>query len=101
MSDILDLEAALTARDTALARMEKAHSAWISAARVVAKRIAKRTGEVTADDVRAVLYPRLKPAHYNAWGAVFRHSDFEFTGQFKRSAVPKGKGNMQRVWRLA
>lgn len=99
---ILDRAAALSARDGVLRHMQARHATWLDAARMTARRIARQKGNVTADDVREILYPAgLYPKHYNAWGAVFNHADFVFTGDFRRSAVPRGKGNMQRVWRLA
>ncbi len=98
---LFDGVAALQARDDALDRVEANHADWLGQARAEARRIARLHGTVTADAVRAVMEAKgLRPRHYNAWGAVFRRSEFEWTGKWHRSSVRKGNGNMQRVWRL-
>ena len=99
---ILDDAQAQSNKESALSKVASAHANWLGIARQEALAIAAVKGTVTADDVRAVLYTQgLKPDHFNAWGAVFRTDDFQFTGEYRRSAVPEGKGNMQRVWRAA
>jgi hypothetical protein len=86
----------------ALDQLEEHHEDWLYFARLEAVRIARIKGTVTADDVRAELYRRgITPKHHNAWGAVFRDKRLVWTGKFRKSALPQGKGNMQRVWRLA
>jgi len=98
---MFDLDAALDKRDRILKVMEEKDPSWVQVARSVAKDIARLKGTVTADDVRKVMISRkLEPRHYNSWGSVFRSAEFEWTGEYSRSAVVKGKGNMQRVWRL-
>lgn len=99
--DLFDLREAVRRRDAILDVMEDVHVSWVEQARSVARDLARKNGTVVADDVRKVLYARdCKPDHFNAWGAVFRASCFEWTGTYARSAVIRGKGNMQRVWRL-
>ena len=98
----LDLFQARKAKANGIARVSSSNSTWLRTARAVACRIASERGEVTADDVREVLYKMgLKPRHYNAWGAVFQNKDLRWTGRFKQSAVVEGHGNLQRVWELA
>lgn len=86
----------------AMENLEDRHEDWLYFARLEAVRIARIKGRVTADDVRAELEKRnIHPKHSNAWGAVFRDKRLVWTGKFRRSALPQGKGNIQRVWRLA
>ncbi len=96
-----NLDAALADRDEGIARVASNSASWVEIARAEARSIARERGEVTADDVRRVLYPQgLRPRHYNAWGAVFQVG-FVFTGRYHTSEVRRGHGNQQRVWRLA
>jgi hypothetical protein len=96
----LDLYEALRRKQAGLELVEDHNESWCATARRVARDICAERGEVTADEVRCVLYPAgLRPAHPNAWGAVFR-SGFEWTGRWRVSAVPEGHGNLQRVWQL-
>lgn len=75
---------------------------WLTRAREVAREICHREGEVHADAVRAVLYPRGEyPSDPNAWGAVFQTSDFEWTGRRVKSSVPQGRRNEIKVWILS
>jgi hypothetical protein len=99
----LDLEEALRRRDEALDRVEEQLPRFLDDARGTALRLAERFGTVTADDVREAFAEQgiPGPSHFNSWGAVFRDDRFEWTGEYRRSANVKGKGNMQRVWRLA
>ena len=101
MTAQLDLFEALAGKVAGMALAELHSRPWVDAARAVARRIALERGTVTADDVRALLYPMgLVPAHPNAWGPVFRKG-FVWTGEWRRSAVVQGHGNLQRVWRVA
>jgi hypothetical protein len=101
MSEQLNLLEALRRKEAALGLVEDHNESWVETARRVARGICAERGEVTADEVRCVLYPLgIRPSHYNAWGAVFR-GGFEWTGRWRVSAVPEGHGNLQRVWRAA
>ncbi len=98
---VLDMVAAITARDEALAMVEEKHAEWIETARHVARCLAKHHGTVTADMVHEVLDPAgIKPHHHNAWGGVFNHPDFLFTGEYRHSEIPSHHRNLQRVWRV-
>ena len=98
---ILDLPEGLRRKERILAYMAERHAGWIDVARRVARSFAKRNGTVTADDVREYLYAvDVRPNHHNAWGAVFKGSEWEWTGGYHRSAAPSRHGNMQRIWRL-
>lgn len=96
--DIFDEAAAREARDIGMKRVEQNNARFMHVARETAKRIARRRGTVTADDVRAEC--PLDPLHYNAWGPLFCTKDFEFTGEKRKSKLKQGHGNEQKVWRL-
>ncbi|MGA7312643.1 MAG: hypothetical protein WBX22_01610 [Silvibacterium sp.] len=70
-------------------------------ARVYARNIARRLGEVTSDDVfAAMLRDGLDPSGLGpAAGAIFRH-DFIFTGEWRKSARVSNHARVNRVWRL-
>ena len=73
---------------------------WIDWIRAKAAQIALKAGVVSADDLRnvAVAHGR-EPAHPNAWGAVFRGSDWEIVGR-KKSATPSAHSRTINVYRL-
>lgn len=93
-----DLLQALEARDDGIAQVAANNQEFLQAARATAAHIARTKGTVTCDDVRAV--SALHPLHSNAWGALFKCDRFEWTGEWRRSELVQGHGNLQRVWRL-
>ena len=93
-----DLIEALAQRDAGIQRVADNNTDFLIEARAIARTIARRDGTVTADDVRREC--ALVPLHPNAWGAVFRDDAFAWTGNYRRSALVQGHGNMQRVWVL-
>mgnify|MGYP006343779831 FL=1 len=57
-----------------------------------------RNGEVTVDDLREWAdRNNCRPAHPNAWGAVFR-TGFERVG-FRKSTTPSAHSRMVSIWR--
>ena len=98
MTDEFDITLARKFRDDGILQVANNNPHFLNTARELARRIAKKRGTVTADLVRRNC--PLTPHHPNAWGAVFKTKDFEWTGEYKQSALVQGHGNMQRVWRL-
>lgn len=96
----MDLLLALRARDAALEQVGGNAGTWTDRARSVARRLARERGSVTADEVRLVMEAAEDhPHHFNAYGAVFgKGSGMTWTGRFRRSALVRGHGNLQRVW---
>jgi len=85
-----------------LDHMEKTHKEWLRVARSVAIQVAGFQGTVTAEDVRKRLEAAdIFPRHCNAYGALFKVKDFEFTGDWKKSTVVKHHASDLRVWRLS
>jgi len=79
------------------------NAALLTLAREIARSIARRKGEVTADDVQMELHNRgysLK-ALGNAAGSLFRGREWVFTGRMVKSARIHAHSNLLRVWRLA
>lgn len=68
--------------------------AWMEIAREVAKSISQRAGNVSSDDLRALMPP---PHHPNAWGAIFHGEGWVMVG-WKRSSLVSNHGRMIRVW---
>ena len=93
-----NLPAAREARDSGIKQVALNNDYFLTEARCVAKEIASRRGSVTSDDVRREA--RLEPLHPNAWGAVFKDPDFEWTGEYRQSQSVSRHGGMQRVWKL-
>ena len=73
---------------------------WLDWIRAKAMQIALTVGAVSADDLRnvAVAHGR-EPAHPNAWGAVFRGSQWEIVGR-KKSATPSAHSRTINIYRL-
>lgn len=99
MMQQFDIFEARKQRDEGLKQVAANNQDFLKQARGTARLIAQTKGTVTADDVRNGC--PLIPIHPNAWGAVFKSKEFEWTGRYKQSALVQGHGNMQRVWRLA
>ena len=95
---LFDLAEGRRRRDEALEGHEKSEPTWLDRARVIGRTLARAQGTVTADDIRAVMSD--EPHHPNVWGAIFKGSEWEPTGQFVPSKKASRKANPQRVWRL-
>lgn len=93
-----NLDAAEKAREEGIRQVAENNEHFLRVARSCAKKIAYRDGEVTCDDVRAIC--PLDPLHKNAWGAVFKTPDWQWTGEYRRSKLVQGHGNLQRVWKI-
>lgn len=92
-------EASARARDEGIAAVSASSAEWLEQARLVARLICTANGTVCADDVRRSMIhnPAPKP---NAWGAVFKSSDFEQTGEIRKSEAVSRHRGVQYVWRL-
>jgi len=93
-----NLVEALAERDEGIRLVAENNQQFLDVARSTAKHLARWRGEVTCDDVRKVC--TIEPLHPNAWGALFKTKEWEWTGRYRKSALVQGHGNMQRVWRL-
>jgi len=94
---VFNLPEAILQRDIGIRRVAESNREFLESARAIAKRLA-RYRTITCDDVRKVC--SVQPKHSNSWGALFKTKDWEWTGQYRKSALVQGHGNMQRVWRL-
>lgn len=75
---------------------------FLKSCREIAREICKaHDGTVTADEVRIEFRRKHPEVQWNnAAGQIFRHRDFEMTGEFRKSAIRKRKGGRILVWRL-
>ena len=94
----LNFDEAIVRRDRGLKQVADNNQHFLEVARNVARQVAMRRGTATSDDVRREC--TLDPLHPNAWGAVFKGKEWEWTGRYRMSHVVSRHGGMQRVWRL-
>ena len=95
-----DLQEGKKAKERGLDRLEDSQGDFLTTIRAVARRIARQSGKVTSDDLR--IWARehnLAPQHQNAWGAVFRGSEWEQVG-WTKSTVTSNHARSIRVWKL-
>ncbi|MCP5018426.1 MAG: hypothetical protein GY938_24580 [Ketobacter sp.] len=95
---LFDLDEARQQRDQGIKQVSDNNERFLDEARNTAKWLAQGGGKITMDDVRE--HCHLEPLHPNAWGSVFKHDDFEFTGEFRQSRAVSRRGGYQRVWVL-
>ena len=98
MQQEFNLVEAIDRPDAGIRQVAENNEHFLEVARNIARSLAECRIEITADDVRKDC--PIEPLHPNAWGAVFKTNEFEWTGEYRRSALVQGHGNMQRVWML-
>jgi hypothetical protein len=99
--DQFDLAKGKRLRDEGISQAGANSGRWLDIARATALRIAQVHGQVTSDDVRAILEGQgLYPHHPNAWGAVFKQPHWTPTGERVASRVPSRHANEIRVWKI-
>ena len=85
-------------RDAGIARVSIGREDWIAKARSLAVSIAKRSGQVTINDVRQFI-DLPDDFHPNTWGAVLRGDDFEPVG-FCQASHPSAHARVIRIYKL-
>lgn len=92
--------------EEAMAVLNNHYPDLIQIAREIAIDLARKNGEVHANEVRAVMGNRgiINPEEKHFWfGAVFKSQDFAWTGKY-HTYTDSGRNTHQRrvmVWRLA
>lgn len=92
-------------KELGLYLVEKNNQVFLATMRGIARIIARRKGKITSDDIREYHRKHHKakqipmPTHPNAWGAVFKTSDWKAVGYTKSKQVSR-RGGVIRVWRL-
>ena len=81
-------------------RAAESRSVALSVARHCAKSHAYRYGKATADDATRHFTKAMHEDLGNAAGSIFAGKDWEFTGEWRKSARPSSHCRMIRVWRL-
>ena len=88
------------AKQIAMFSHEVTSETFLETMRSRARAICLQFGRVSNDDLREYADSiRMEPPHHNAWGAVFRGSDWRCVG-FVPSRVPSSKGRTIRQWTL-
>ena len=83
-----------------LAQVEINSGLWIGLMRAEARRIARKHGTVTADDLRPYADSiDVYPSHRNAWGAIFKPSEWDVVDRVK-STKPSNHARWIFVWEL-
>lgn len=95
-----NLEAGEKAKVRGLTLAEIHRSSLLMTARSAARLIARSKGSVTIDDVVEAMAERGHGLLGNASGSVFKGSEWEFTGQWVKSARVSNHARMNRVWKL-
>lgn len=92
-------------KELGLEIVESNNRTFIETMRGVARMLANKKGVISADDLREYYdnfrYAKQIPAprHLNAWGAVFKTSEWEPVGYMKSEQVSR-KGGVIRLWKL-
>ena len=96
----LPQSAGLKLRDRGMDAVENHNLSWVKQMRRQARRICKVKGYVTTDDLRAIAdLSNLQPLHRNAWGTVFRGSEWKPIALL-RSTRPAAHGRKITAWAL-
>tara|TARA_R110002110_G_scaffold16569_14_gene71669 strand:+ start:169 stop:513 length:345 start_codon:yes stop_codon:yes gene_type:complete len=83
-----DLPESERRRDEGVALVASHNETWIKWAREEARKIARRCGVVSSDDVRAIADREMRqPTHCNAWGALFRTKEWVEVGRQKSKRI--------------
>ena len=85
-------------QDAGIARVSIGREDWIAKARSLAVSIARRSGQVTINDVRQFI-DLPDDFHPNTWGAVLRGDAFEPVG-FCQATHPSAHARVVRVYKL-
>lgn len=90
------------AKQAGIDRAASANAEILSVARRIARELAEQRGEITADDVQAELVRLGYGEHSlgNAAGALFRGSEWEWTGRRRKSRRVHAHANELKCWRL-
>lgn len=87
-------------KEQGMAKVESNNFSWTELARNIAIRLAKKTGDVCADDVHKYLMDNnlSLPDHPNAWGSIFRCKQLRWSGKLKESSKVSRHSGLQRIW---
>lgn len=102
---LFDAVASADARDAGigLAASPAGRQFWLRDAKETARKLARRKGEISADDVVEFYAENdvdLTGVLGNAMGGLFRGAEWEWTGKYIKSARVHAHSNLLRVWRI-
>lgn len=96
-----DLAAGIDAKISGMSLAESHRATLLLTARSAARIAARQLGAITIDDVMETMQAYGHNALLgNAAGAVFKGSDWVFTGNWRKSSRVSNHARMNRVWRL-
>ncbi len=99
--DLFDATESERRKREGMAVAEQNRSELLGLARAVARGIANSSGTVHADQVGRVMKARYSIDSLGpAAGSLFKGGDWEWTGEFVKSARVTNHGRLLRVWRL-
>ncbi len=94
----LSLEQGRSLKEEGLDSVSENNKAFLALMRAEARRLADQRGWVTSDDLRVYASQlNLEPTHQNAWGAVFKGTQWKVVGR-RKSAVPQGHAREIKIW---
>ena len=98
----LDLNAGKKLKAEGMERAARSRSELLELCRDTARNmLCNGWPDLTVDEVRAKLDLVKGAANSQNWmGSMFRHPDFEATGEFRKSQIPSNHAHSNRVWRL-
>lgn len=98
----LDLKKGLQLKEQGMELAAMSNQQLLQRAREVAHDLLLRKEAITVDDVRLGMGLQAGKQNRQNWmGAIFRASDFAWTGQYRKSASPHNHAAEVKVWRLA
>ena len=98
--DLFDLDEALRLKEKGIQQAEAARYSPLEIARKVAFDLALMVDGITSDDVHRLLDRETSEALGPAAGALFRGSEWAWTGEWRQSSKVTNRGRYLRVWRL-
>lgn len=87
-------------KEQGLDDIEVSNRGFLDHARALARQLAQQQGRVSVDDVRKQIPAALWPSTPQAWGGIFRGTEWVHVG-WSRSPFPSNHARSNRVWALA
>lgn len=98
---VFSAEKSATRKEHGMAAAADGKVEVLELAREIARELCRTRGECTADDVGEVLFAKHQIITMGpAAGSLFKSSEFEPTGAFRKSARKKNHARLLYVWRL-
>ena len=96
---LFDLKEGRRRKDEAMDAFEQSGREWLGRSRMAALTIYRHHGNVTTDDVLAIVGKPPAGLHHNIIGAIFSGSTWEIVG-YTKTQRPEGHARRIGIWRL-